>query len=256
MLAGSLPTAPERSPPGRPIVRMLAPMVAQSPDDGPSGPDAPGAVDVVEVERELCRLPDVSIARIVADDLGRVTEVHVVARPGKHPKQLARDIQSVALASFGLEIDRRVISVVQLGAAPDLDGVSGPRRPSILAITAEATGLRSLVRVTLARDDDEVVGFAEGSVATSARHRLVAAATIDALRQLDPAAECVDIDHAQVVRVGSLDVAVVTIIFVTPPTEQTVAGSAIVRPPQEADAVARAVLDATNRRLAFVTSRA
>ena len=45
----------------------------------------------------------------------------------------------------------------------------------------------------------------------TARHRLVATATIDALRQLDPAAECIDVDHAQIVRVGQLDVAVVTV---------------------------------------------
>ena len=88
--------------------------------------------------------------------------------------------------------------------------------------------LRSLVRVTLSRDEDEAVGFAEGSIAMTARHRLVATATVDALRQLDPAAECIDIDHAQIVRVGQLDVAVVTVVFVMPPNEQVVAGSAIV----------------------------
>ena len=110
-------------------------------------------------------------------------------------------------------------------------------RPLIVAITAEASGLRSLVRVTLSRDEDEAVGFAEGSIAMTARHRLVATATVDALRQLDPAAECIDVDHAQIVRVGQLDVAVVTVVFVMPPNEQVVAGSAIVRPQQEADAV-------------------
>jgi hypothetical protein len=220
---------------------------------GSAEPDDPGPVDLTEVEREICRLPDVSIARIVADPLGRVTEVHVVALPGKHPKQIARDVQSVTMASFGLELDRRVISIVQLGRTIDLDAAGpGAPRPSILAITAEASGLRSLVRVTLARDDDEAVGFAEGSIASTARHRLVATATIDAIRQLEPAAECVDLTDAQIVRVGAQDVAVVTIVFVTPPVEQLVAGSAIVRPQQEADAVARAVLDATNRRLAFV----
>ena len=51
------------------------------------------------------------------------------------------------------------------------------------------------------------------------------------------------------VRVGASDVAVVTIVFVLPPTEQVVSGSAIVRANHDADAVARAVLDATNRRL-------
>ena len=37
------------------------------------------------------------------------------------------------------------------------------------------------------------------------------------------------------------------------PSEQLVSGSAIVRPQQEADAIARAVLDATNRRLAYIS---
>jgi hypothetical protein len=179
--------------------------------------------------------------------------VHIVANAGKHPKQIVRDVQSIALASFGLELDRRVISVVQLGTGTLEEPALGDPRPSIVAITAEANGLRSLVRVTLARDEDEAVGFAEGSIASTARHRLVATATVDALRQIEPAAECIDVDHAQIVRVGSNDVAVVTVVFVVPPSEQLVAGSAIVRPQQEADAVARAVLDATNRRLAYVT---
>jgi hypothetical protein len=209
-------------------------------------------LDLADIEREICRLPDVSIARLVAEDDGRITEVHVVAHPGKHPKQIVRDVQSIALASFGIEFDRRIISVVQLGRNL-LDQEPAGIRPSIVAITAEANGLRSLVRVTLVREDEEAVGFAEGSIATTARHRLVATATVDALRQLEAGAECIDVDHAQIVRVGAHDIAVVTVVFVAPPSEQIVSGSAIVRPQQEADAVARAVLDATNRRLAYMS---
>jgi hypothetical protein len=210
-----------------------------------------GAVDLMAVEREICRLPDVSVARLVADGAGRIVEVHIIATPTKHPKQIVRDVQSVALAEFGLEIDRRVVSVVQLGDGDLSLSIEEPAgfRPSIVSIQAETNGLRSLVRVTLGNDSGEAVGNASGSIATSARHRLVANATVDALRRLDPAAECLDVEHAQVVRVGASDVAVVTIVFVAPPTEQVVSGSAIVRANHEADAVARAVLDATNRRL-------
>ena len=212
-------------------------------------------LDLTEVEREICRLPDVAISRLVAEPSGRVSEVHVVAHAGKHPKQIARDVQSIALASFGLELDRRIISVVQLGGdVLDSQMLSAYMRPSVVAITAEANGLRSLVRVTLARDDEEAVGFAEGSIATTARHRLVAAATVDSLRQLEPAAECIDVDSAQILRVDAHDIAVVTVVFVMPPSEQLVSGSAIVRPQQEADAVARAVLDATNRRIAYISA--
>jgi len=111
-------------------------------------------LDLTEVEREICRLPDVSIVRIVAEPDGRVSEVHVVAHQGKHPKQIVRDVQSIALASFGLELDRRVISVVQLGVHALDDTFSPVPRPSIVAITAEASGMRSLVRVTLALDEE------------------------------------------------------------------------------------------------------
>jgi hypothetical protein len=189
--------------------------------------------------------------RIVADDAGHVTEVHIVAHEGKHPKQIVRDVQSVALASFGLELDRRIVSVVQLDNESDLRPANEVPRPAIAAITAETRGLRSHVHVTLRRNGDEAVGIAAGSVATTARHRLVAVATVDALRQLETTAESLDIDHAQIVRVGMHDVAVVTIVFIDPPSEQIVAGAAIVGAQQEAEAVARAVLDATNRRLAW-----
>ena len=71
-------------------------------------------LDVQAIETEIGRLPEVVACRIVADAVGRPLEVHVLAHPGKHPKQVVRDVQSVALASFGLEIDRRIVSVVQL----------------------------------------------------------------------------------------------------------------------------------------------
>src|SRR3954447_18169483 len=133
--------------------------------------DAMDELDLTEVEREICRLPDVQITRLVAEPSGRVSEVHVVAHAGKHPKQIARDVQSIALASFGLELDRRIISVVQLGGdVLDSQMLSAYLRPSVVAITAEANGMRSLVRVTLARDDEEGGRFAEGSHAPTPRH--------------------------------------------------------------------------------------
>jgi hypothetical protein len=216
-----------------------------------------GAEDeVLELERELCRLPEISAARVVTDSAGRPTEVHILADTAKHAKQVVRDVQSVALASFGIELDRRIVSVVQLGNAANGNGHTEAAeepvhdfRPVLVSSTAEVSGLRSLVRVTLGQGDNEAVGFAEGSIASTARHRLVAAAAVDALRQLETAAECIDVDSAQIVRVGAHDVAIVTVVFVLPPSEQLVSGSAIVRQHAEADTVVRAVLDATNRRL-------
>ena len=211
--------------------------------------------DLTDLERELCRLPEVNAARIVTDQVGRPVEVHILASPAKHAKQVARDVQSVAMASFGLDLDRRIISVVQLeggqlDAAASAPGstAAGPR-VVIGGISSEQNGLRTLVRVTLQRGETEGAGFAEGSIAASARPRLVAQATLDALRQLLPAAECADVELATVVRIGIREVALASMVFVIPPHEDVVSGSALVRGANETEAVARAVLDATNRRL-------
>jgi hypothetical protein len=207
--------------------------------------------DLTDLERELCRLPEVNAARIVTDQVGRPTEVHILASPAKHAKQVARDVQSVAMASFGLDLDRRIISVVQLdgGQVDATPGAPAGPRVVIGGISSEQNGLRTLVRVTLQRGETEGAGFAEGSIAASARPRLVAQATLDALRQLLPAAECADIEVATVVRVGTREVALANMVFVIPPHEDVVSGSALVRGANETEAVARAVLDATNRRL-------
>ncbi|MFA5885596.1 MAG: hypothetical protein WDA60_17225 [Acidimicrobiia bacterium] len=209
--------------------------------------------DLTEVETELCRLPEVTAVRIVADQAGRPIEVHVLAHAGKPAKQIVRDVQSVALASFGIDLDRRIVSVVQLSAngtstAADSDTSEATTRPRIVTVQAQSSGFRTAVQVTLGTRDDERTGFAEGSIAASTRPRLLAEATLDALRQLEPAAECLDVATADVTRAGAHDVVVVLLVSVDPPHERHLSGSAIVYQLVD-DAVVRAVLDATNRRL-------
>lgn len=207
--------------------------------------------ELAHIEKELCRLPEVNAARIVADDIGRPRELHILASADKSPKQIARDVQSVAMASFGMEIDHRIISVVQLDRSHFEPVVApvGQARVSIGAISSEQRGMRNHARVTLQRGDDESVGLAEGSIAESSRNRAVAQATLEALRHIVPSAESADVEMAVLVALGSREVAVVTLVFVVPPHEEIVSGSAIVRGGNEPEALARAVLDASNRRL-------
>lgn len=221
-------------------------------------------LDLRQVELELCRLPEVTAARIVEDDVGRPVEVHILATREKHPKQIVRDVQSVSMATFGLDIDRRVISVVQLeGGSGDEAVVSsngstrvgpgGAPRVVIGDIDIEKRQVRCTVKVRLEQGGEQAVGTAEGSIAPSSRPRLVASATLDALRELVPAVDAADVDASQIVRVGARDIAVSSIVFVTnPPFEETSSGSAPVREAGTAgehDAIARSVLSALNRSL-------
>jgi hypothetical protein len=237
------------------------------------------AVDLNELEHELCRIPEVTAARVVAGPTGQIEEVHILSLPLKHAKQVVRDVQSVAQATFGLDLDRRIVSVVQLDAitsgsvttaiADDdeegddseratngdlrLDDVeldpAGDERINVDTVSAVRTGLQCTAQVVLSRADERATGTAEGIVATSSVLRLVAQATLSALRQLETAAARADIESSALVNLGTRQVALTTVVFVVPPYEEVCAGAAVVRAAGELDAVARAVLAATNRRL-------
>ena len=222
-------------------------------DEHPGAPPEPGA-ELRDLEDELCRLAGVLAVRVVGDRSGRPVEVHVLADQSKAPKQTVRDVRSVAHTVFGIELDHRIVSVAQLDTneADTPVGIvipGGESRVRVGGVHADTDGLRTEVRVTLIDGDHDYVGYAEGSVAAVARPPLVAAATLDALRQIEPAADAVHLATAEVSRIGSNRVAVVTVVYVEPPLELFVSGSAIVRRERD-EAVARALLDATNRRIA------
>lgn len=212
-------------------------------------------VEVEDLEKEICRIPDVTAARVVTGDDGAPVEVHILSLPSKHPKQIVRDVQSVSMAKFGLDLDRRVVSVVQLDsvatgtlAGDSPEGADGTR-VTVDSVAATRTGLHCNTQVVLRVGDAVATGTAEGLVATSTMHRLVAHATLAALRQLEAGGVNADVETATIVRLGDRAVALVTVVVVVPPYEEIVAGSAVVRTAGELDAVARGVLDATNRRL-------
>lgn len=222
------------------------------------GGETTGEVGVEDLEREFVRIAEVTAARVVAEPDGRISEVHILSSPHKHAKQIVRDVQSVAMATFGIDLDRRVVSVVQLDAVasssvsgPDDDEVDGVDygRINVDGVTADRNGLQCTARVVLTRADQRATGAAEGLVATSSILRLIAQATIAALRHLEPAATRADVETATIVRVADRAIAVTSIVVVVPPYEEVISGSAVVRSAGEFDAVARSVLDATNRRL-------
>ena len=208
-----------------------------------------------DVERTLRRIPHVVQAHVVSDPTDRVRELHVVATPGKAAKQLVRDVQSVAMASFGLDVDRNVVSVVQLEDDPDLptppraDAQPEPGRTSLDGITLRSQAGRCSVSVTLRWGDRDATGSTARAAGVRALHRLAAEATLDALRMLHPRSVTGEVEGTEVRQLGAARVALVTIAQQSPSGEELLVGTAAVRAAGEFDAVARAVLDAVNRRL-------
>lgn len=210
---------------------------------------ASDGVDLEAFEEELTTLPGVRAARVVTTAGGRITEIHLVAEGGKAPKQLVRDVQTIALAKFDLRIDHRIVSVVQFGDEPI--PVSAPTsRPALATVSWTTDGTRTRCRIEIDTADGFVGGEADGGATARSRPRLAAAATLDALHNakvLD-ANTTLDIADVLVTDLSERRVALVMLVRLRDAAEELLVGSALVRS-DESDAVARATLDAFNRRL-------
>lgn len=198
-----------------------------------------------ELEETLSRLDSVDAVRVVSDG-DRVAEVHVLAAASKPPKQVVRDVQSLAMARYGTNIDRRVISVVQLAA--QAMAVQATSRPRLVDIRDQADGPRTTVSVTLAWQNGEHSGTATGPIAASARLRLVGEAALEALDQVFINLPPLVLDSIGIATVGMRRVAIAVVVGGTSTESELAVGSAVAGE-DESEAAVKAVLDALNRRL-------
>jgi hypothetical protein len=212
-----------------------------------------------ELEDSLRQIPGVQAASVVTGPDAVPTEVHVLAVPGKAAKQVVRDVQSLALTRYDIDIDHRIVSVVQIGddevavlddahSAHDADAATEAAvRPAIAAIMVRSGGGVTEASVTLAAGSQLFEGKAQGPAGQSHRSRIVAAATLDAVDDL--LGQTCEVESATVVSTGPREVALSVLTLMVPRTgEQVLTGCAVVRG-DEADAVSRSVLAALNRQL-------
>lgn len=145
-----------------------------------------------EVERLLCSLAGVVSARVVANPLGRLDEIHILASPLFGPKQIVRNVESALAAGLGIVIDRRIISVAQIRrdalepVAPFISEAAEPGAPRpvleprpapppsarLVFVRYDArsrTNAETECRVTMRRDATEFTGEGIGAGTTPGR---------------------------------------------------------------------------------------
>lgn len=204
------------------------------------------------VEATLRSLSDLVAVRIVPGMDRPVDELHIVTTPQRSPKQTVRDVQSLLYATYGLSIDHRVVSVVQVagngdGVGPD-DG-SGPRnRLAIEQVQATQQGLEIEVVVHLSEGETEYEGRASGPSSAAGRHRAAARAVLEAVRPALAGRGVAEVEGATVEHLLGQRIAISLVHLHGAGGQHTLTGTAIVTD-DEAAAVARSVLDALNRAL-------
>ena len=152
----------------------------------PEGSVQPGGNRIRDprgAEREIRKIASVRSCRVVTDTGGGLLEIHVVAGPSRHPKQIIRDVETVFLAVFDTRIDHRKVSVATVSdetpeRRPESD--SSPDRLRFVTLRTSLDPAGGEVEVVLARGEFQGFGKSAFSLA-SGPLRAVAEATLHAI---------------------------------------------------------------------------
>lgn len=209
---------------------------------------------IAEIELALSQVAEIKAARVVVSDEGAIQEIHVLALPTKSPKQVVRDIESTIMAAFGIAIDHRMVSIAQLGqdSMPEQEQRDRPRA-RIKSINAEIAGVHANITVILDLEGDAYIGVAAGPASETARKRLVAQATLNAVEEYLRGTMSFALEDVEIVKLGRESVAVACVTLVSSFGEQALSGAALVRN-NDKDSIVKATLDAINRRIGFLTT--
>ena len=202
-------------------------------------------MSVAELQQALAQIPGVHSARVVGDPEPK--EIHLVTTKERAPKQLVRDVQSLASASFGLTIDHRIVSVVQLDTPPSAES---RLRPVINHVVVASSGTGGRVDVELRWPDGKTTsGGAASGGSREERVRAAADAVVQALRPSLAEAH-VDLSLAGVSaqETGPGAVVVVRLTWSEKRQQIPLVGAALIGDDLVVGTT-RAVLDAVNRKL-------
>ena len=203
-------------------------------------------------EQAIKQIKSVIAARINVNSQGEIEEVHILASSGRAPKQIVRDVESILVAQFNLQIDHKKISVAQV--EDDEEGsftVVESRRPKLVGVTLRTINGMVEVKVELLTGDKIIEGIVQGPSSAHNKLRLFVEATLKALSPLTLDKFLFVTEDVGITQLAKQQIALVSITLITSAGEQCLTGCALVRN-DDREAVVKATLDAVNRKLRFL----
>src|SRR5581483_2760523 len=200
-----------------------------------------------DVEREIRCIENVSAVRVLCRG-SEIDEIHVIAPRKSAAKKIVRNIETLLLVRFGVRVDHRRISIVQVDAAQ----VAVPRRnrPRIHRLT-QADGV---VRFTLAVEDSLITGEA-AVTAEGGELEAGGRAVIQATEQLLASPGVLRLFETRIIEMSEQQVVLVLLRWLDANHNELLLGASLVRD-DPLKAIAQATLDAINRRLVRITTQA
>jgi hypothetical protein len=198
-----------------------------------------------EVEVFLCNIKSVLSSKIIRSN-DEIKEIHVLTDSSRNPKQICRDIQSVLISKFGIDVDYKKISIAQV---VDESFVGNGNRLIIQGINIENTLEYSKINVVLEQNGEIFEATVSGAKTERNLIRMASEATLKAVENAFGLKNQLILEDVENKRLANKEMVDCAISFISGGTEKLLCGNCFVDS-SKVEASVKATLCAINRSIA------
>lgn len=198
--------------------------------------------DYGSMEKDIERIDSVLSCRFVKAN-EEIKEIHIVSNGTRSPKQISRDVQSVLIATYDLNIDYKIISIAELRGA---DIEKKESRLKIDRILFEDYGKKATVKVGLSDESQIYEASLTGFNTNRNIDKMLVNAVLDCVEKAQGDEDRFVLEDVKCVNLSSDGVIVVVLVYIIDEQEKHLCGSSLVQNDHK-KAVVKATLDALNR---------
>jgi len=195
------------------------------------------------IERNVEKLDSVVSCKIVLGQQNSIDEIHIVSNGLRGPKQIARDIQSVLIATYNIPVDYKKISIATI-----LDETVSKNniRLKLNGISYDNIGSKSTVKISLSKYGETFENTLVGPNTGRNIERMLVEGTLKVVEEACDLEDCFILEDIRTTPVSNDSAVIVVVMGLLNGNEKRFCGSCLVGSDYKT-AVVKATLDAVNR---------
>lgn len=202
-------------------------------------------MQIKKAEELISKLKSVISSKIIVNKQNKIEELHILANTQREPKQISRDVQSVLISEFGIEIDYKKISIAQIDESI-ID--TNDYRLKFTRVQYSITGKKANIEVVLEKDDQHYIGKATGLQTRYNSEKMIATATLRAIENFLGTEDMFVTEDVKVIEMANKEVVITGIVLFSDNEEQFFTGSATIERDKK-EAIVKSTLDGINRKV-------
>lgn len=195
------------------------------------------------IEKTIEKLDSVISSKIILGGNEEIQEIHVVSNGLRGAKQIVRDIQSVLIATYNIQIDHKIISIAEI---QDERLKKVQSRLKLVSISHDNKGQKVAIKVSLDNNSHVFENATMGINTSRNIDRMLVDVTLKTVEDAYGYEDTFILEDIKLVNVSMDKVIIVVITCIKDGYIKRLCGSSLIKLDYK-EAVVKATLDALNR---------